>query len=360
MIAENGHRKVTKGRGATGNPEGRFARTTHEAVDDGWEPDTPAPDPRTTVTLEQARSVISRNSSPDLPFDRSVNAYRGCEHGCSYCFARPSHAYLELSPGLDFETRLFAKANVAEVLRAELARPGYRCAPIAMGTNTDPYQPIERRYRLTRAVIEVLGACGHPFTLLTKNALIERDLDLLAPLAARNLVSVALSVTTLDNRLSAKLEPRASAPHRRLQAIRRLAEAGIPTGVMFAPVVPAVNDSEMEAVLAAAREAGATRAGYVLLRLPHEVSPLFRGWLDAHLPERAAHVMALVNQARGGRDYDARFGQRQSGTGAWAAMVKARFDLAWRKLGFGEWRSRPLDTTAFVPPRPPSPQGELF
>ncbi|KFN45575.1 hypothetical protein N790_09735 [Arenimonas malthae CC-JY-1] len=360
MIAENGRRKVTKGRGATGNPEGRFARTTHEPVDDGWEPDAPAPDPRTTVTLEQARSVISRNTSPDLPFDRSVNAYRGCEHGCSYCFARPSHAYLELSPGLDFETRLFAKANVAEVLRAELARPGYRCAPIAMGTNTDPYQPIERRHRLTRAVIEVLGDCGHPFTLLTKNALVERDLDLLAPLAARNLVSVALSVTTLDNRLSARLEPRASAPHRRLQAIRRLAAAGIPTGVMFAPVIPAVNDGEMEAVLAAAREAGATRAGYVLLRLPHEVAPLFRDWLDAHLPERAAHVMALVNQARGGRDYDARFGQRQSGTGAWAAMVKARFDLAWRKLGFGEWRSRPLDTSAFTPPRPPSPQGELF
>ena len=269
MMAGNPPPKPARGRGATGNAEGRFAKTTRLAEHDDWADDDPGPpDPRTTVSEERARSVISRNRSPDLPFDRSVNAYRGCEHGCSYCFARPSHAYLDLSPGLDFETRLFAKTNVAEVLRSELAKPGYACAPIAMGTNTDPYQPIERRYRLTRAIIEVLADCGHPFTLLTKNALVERDLDLLEPLARRKLVSVALSVTTLDNRLSARLEPRASAPHRRLQAIRRLSEAGIPTGVMFAPVIPAVNDAEMEAVLAAAREAGAVTAGMVLLRLP--------------------------------------------------------------------------------------------
>ena len=229
-----------------------------------------------------------------------------------------------------------------------------------MGTNTDPYQPIERRYRLTRAIIEVLAGCGHPFTLLTKNALVERDLDLLEPLAKRRLVSVALSVTTLDNRLSAKLEPRASAPHRRLQAIRRLSEAGIPTGVMFAPVIPAVNDAEMEAVLAAAREAGAGTAGMVLLRLPHEVAPIFRGWLDAHLPERAAHVMSLVNQARGGRDYDASFGQRQSGTGEWARLLGQRFDLATRKLGYASRRESRLDCSQFVAPRKPGPQGELF
>lgn len=357
MMASN----PPKGRGAGGNREGRFAVTTRHAEHDGWADEDPGPpDPRTVVAEERARSVISRNQSPDIPFDRSVNAYRGCEHGCSYCFARPSHAYLDLSPGLDFETRLFAKTNVAEVLRGELAKPGYHCAPIAMGTNTDPYQPIERRFRLTRAIIEVLADCGHPFTLLTKNALIERDLDLLAPLARRNLVSVALSVTTLDNRLSAKLEPRASAPHRRIQAIRRLSEAGIPTGVMFAPVIPAVNDAEMEAVLAAAREAGAQRAGMVLLRLPHEVAPIFRDWLDTHLPERAEHVMSLVRQARGGCDYDARFGQRQSGTGAWAQLVGQRFDLAARKLGFATKREFTLDGSQFVPPRKPGPQGELF
>lgn len=353
--------KPTRGRGATGNTEGRFAITTREAEHDGWADDDPGPpDARTVVSEERARSVISRNRSPDIPFDRSVNAYRGCEHGCSYCFARPSHAFLDLSPGLDFETRLFAKTNVADVLRGELAKPGYDCAPIAMGTNTDPYQPIERRYRLTRAIIEVLADCGHPFTLLTKNALVERDLDLLEPLARRRLVSVALSVTTLDNRLSAKLEPRASAPHRRLQAIRRLSAAGIPTGVMFAPVIPAVNDAELEAVLAAAREAGATRAGMVLLRLPHEVAPIFRDWLQAHLPERAGHVMSLVNQARGGRDYDAGFNQRQSGTGAWAHLVGQRFDLAARKLGFATQRETSLDCSQFVAPRRPGPQGELF
>ena len=361
MMAGNPPPKPTKGRGATGNIEGRFAKTSREGEHDGWADDDPGPpDARTTVSEERARSVISRNRSPDVPFDRSVNAYRGCEHGCSYCFARPSHAYLDLSPGLDFETRLFAKTNVAEVLRGELAKPGYDCAPIAMGTNTDPYQPIERRYRLTRAIIEVLADCGHPFTLLTKNALVERDLDLLEPLARRNLVSVALSVTTLDNRLSAKLEPRASAPHRRLQAIRRLSEAGIPTGVMFAPVIPAVNDAEMEAVLAAAREAGAGTAGMVLLRLPHEVAPIFRDWLDAHLPERAGHVMSLVNQARGGRDYDAGFGQRQSGTGEWARLLGQRFDLATRKLGYATRRETRLDCSQFVAPRKPGPQGELF
>jgi len=359
MIAGNGGGGRIKGRGATANVDGRFAATTVDAVHDGWHDDDPGPsDPRTTVTLEQARSVLSWNRSPDLPFDRSLNAYRGCEHGCSYCFARPSHAYLELSPGLDFETRLFAKANVAEVLRAELARPGYRCAPLAMGTNTDPYQPIERRYRLTRAVIEVLAGCGHPFTLLTKNALVERDLDLLAPLAARGLVSVALSVTTLDNRLSARLEPRASAPHRRLQAIRRLAQAGIPVGVMFAPVIPAVNDAALEDVLAAAREAGAGSAGMSLLRLPHEVGPVFEAWLQAHLPERAAHVLSLVRQARGGGVDDARPGRRQAGEGPWATMLRGRFELARRRLRYGG--RVPLATTLFTPPRPLSPQGELF
>lgn len=353
--------QAIKGRGAAGNAEGRFAVTRVQAEDDGWFQDgEPPPNPATTVTEERARSLLRRNDSPDLPFDRSVNAYRGCEHGCFYCFARPSHSYLELSPGLDFETKLFAKNNAVEVLRAELAKPSYRCAPIAMGTNTDPYQPIERRWRITRGIIELLGECRHPFTLLTKNALIERDIDLLAPLAREGLVSVALSVTTLDNRLSARMEPRASAPHARLRAIRHLAEAGIPTGVVFAPVIPAINDQEMEAVLKAAREAGAIRAGYVLLRLPHELKDLAREWLQAHYPERAAHVLSLVRQAREGKEYDARFGQRQRGSGAWAELVGSRFRLATRKLGYQEWRAVRLDTSKFRPPVEASPQGSLF
>lgn len=355
-----------KGRGATGYLPGRFEVTTAEAVDDGWEQDDSeefaAPRLRTQVSEERARSIISRNSSPDVGFNQSVNPYRGCEHGCSYCFARPSHAYLNLSPGLDFETRIFAKTNAAEVLRRELAKPGYVPQPIALGINTDAYQPLERRLGITRQLIEVMQETRHPFSLITKNALVERDIDLLAPLAAQQLVSVHFSVTSLDPHLSAKLEPRASAPHARLRAMRRLSDAGIPVGVMVAPVIPWINDAELEAVLEAARDAGAATAGYVLLRLPHEVAPLFRDWLQAHHPQRAEHVMSTINQLRGGKDYDSTFGKRMRGEGVYADLLARRFALASRRLGFGASRSQwpALDCSRFVPPRKPSPQGELF
>ncbi|HET6397897.1 MAG TPA: PA0069 family radical SAM protein [Pseudoxanthomonas sp.] len=358
--------ETIKGRGSRQYLPGRFESTTTEAVDDGW--DAPAgeasgPDParpRTQVREERARSIISRNDSPDVGFSQSVNPYRGCEHGCSYCFARPSHAYLNLSPGLDFETRLFAKTNAPELLRRELARPGYRPSPIALGINTDAYQPVERRLQLTRRLIEVMLECRHPFTLITKNALVERDLDLLQPLAAMNLVKVHFSVTTLDPHLSARLEPRAAAPHARLRAMARLHAAGVPVGVMFAPAIPWVNDHELEAVLQAAREAGAESAGYVLLRLPHEVAPLFRDWLQAHLPERAEHVMSTVRQMRGGRDYDPTFGSRMRGRGQYAELLAQRFALAHRRCGYHALRPAPLDCGLFQPPRAPSPQGELF
>ncbi|MET1022743.1 MAG: PA0069 family radical SAM protein [Pseudoxanthomonas sp.] len=356
--------EAIKGRGSTGRLPGRFAVTTPEAVDDGWhqretegEPDLL---PRTQVTEERTRSIISRNTSPDIPFSQSVNPYRGCEHGCSYCFARPTHAYLDLSPGLDFETRLYAKTNAPEVLRLELARPGYQVSPISLGINTDAYQPLERRLQLTRQLIEVFAETRHPFTLITKNALVTRDVDLLAPLAARNLVHVAFSITSLDNQLSSRLEPRASAPHARLRAIRTLSEAGIPVGVMFAPAIPWVNDAHLEGVLEAAREAGARSAGYVLLRLPHEVAPLFRDWLDTHVPDRAAHVMSTVQQLRGGKDYDSRFGSRMRGQGVYADLLERRFALAHKRLGFDGERWPDLDCTQFMAPRKPSPQHELF
>ncbi len=350
-----------KGRGAIGNVDGRFAQRVVEAVDDGWYRDgEPAPHPATQVTDESARSIISQNDSPDLPFAQSINPYRGCEHGCFYCFARPTHSYLELSPGLDFETKLYAKTNAAERLRAELTKPGYRCLPIALGTNTDPYQPIERRYRITRQVLELLAECRHPFSIVTKNAMVERDLDLLAPMAEQNVVKVFLSVTTLDNRLAAKMEPRASAPHRRLQAIKRLCDAGVPTGVMFAPVIPMVNDAELEAVLTASREAGADSAGYVLVRLPHELKGLFRDWLREHLPERADRVMSLIRQSRGGAEYDATFGKRMRGEGVFADLIARRFATCRRKLGFTGGRERVLDSAQFVAPRKATAQGELF
>lgn len=356
-----------KGRGSRGYLPGRFEVTVTEAVDDGWDcPETePAsgPDParpRTRVHEEAARSIITRNNSPDIGFSQSVNPYRGCEHGCSYCFARPSHAYLNLSPGLDFETRIFAKTNAPELLRRELARPGYRPSPIALGINTDAYQPLERRLQLTRRLMEVLVECRHPFTVITKNALVERDLDLLQAAAAQDLVHVHFSVTTLDPHLAARLEPRAAAPHARLRAMRRLHEAGVQVGVMFAPAIPWVNDHELEQVLEAARQAGASSAGYVLLRLPHEVAPLFRDWLRAHVPDRAEHVMSTVQQMRGGRDYDSGFGTRMRGQGRYADLLEQRFALAWRRCGYHAVRERPLDCTRFLAPRAPSAQGELF
>lgn len=356
--------ELIKGRGSTGYLPGRFEVTVSQAVDDGWhareEEEFAGVLPRTQVREEIARSIITRNKSPDIFFSQSVNPYRGCEHGCSYCFARPSHAYLGLSPGLDFETRIFAKTNAPELLRRELAKPGYQVSPIALGINTDAYQPIERKLQLTRSIIEVFAETRHPFSLITKNALVTRDIDLLAPLARENLVTVHFSVTSLDNRLSAALEPRASAPHSRLRAIRAMRDAGVPVGVMVAPVIPWVNDSELEAVLEAVREAGAGSAGYVLLRLPHEVAPLFRDWLQTHAPDRAAHVMSTIQQLRGGKDYDSAYGKRMRGEGVYAELLERRFSLALKRCGFPAKHPRPLDCSRFVAPRAPSPQGELF
>lgn len=351
-----------KGRGSASWVAGRYETQVAVAEDDGWDGlqalQDEASAPETVVTEERARSIVSRNQSPDISFSQSVNPYRGCEHGCIYCFARPSHAYLDLSPGLDFETRLFAKTNAAERLRAEFARPSYACSPIALGINTDGYQPIERRYRLTRALIEVMAEARHPFSIVTKSANVVRDLDLLAPMAADGLVTVHFSVTTLDPRLSARMEPRAAAPHARLRAMRTLAEAGVPVGVLVAPVVPAITDHELEAILGAAREAGAASAGYVLLRLPHELKTLWREWLELHYPERAAHVMSLVQQLHGGQDYDSTFGRRMRGQGPFADLLRMRFGRAHRALGFG--RLPPLRCDLFTAPRPDSPQGTLF
>ena len=350
-----------KGRGSSWQQPGRFESTEVDAsaqADDGWEIEAALP-PGTVVMEEKARSIISRNQSPDVPFSQSINPYRGCEHGCSYCFARPTHAYLNLSPGIDFETRLFAKVNAANLLRAELAAKSYRCEPITLGANTDPYQPIERRYRITRQLIDVFSETRHPFSIISKNALVERDLDLLAPMGEAGLCSVMVSVTTLDNRLSSRLEPRASAPARRLECIRRLRAAGVPVGVLLAPVIPAINDAEIERILEAVAEAGALSAGYVLLRLPHEVAPIFREWLAQHRPERAAHVMSLVQQLRGGRDYDARFGERMRGHGPFAELLSQRFAIAARRHGLD--RTRPaLDCSQFRPPRSERAQGDLF
>jgi DNA repair photolyase len=352
-----------KGRGAASNPEGRFETMRRQAEDDGWQSallDEAAPRPRTEVTEERARSVISRNDSPDIGFDQAINPYRGCEHGCIYCYARPSHGYLNLSPGLDFETRLRAKTNLAQVLRAELGRRGYVPSPINIGSNTDPYQPVEKRWRLTRAALELLAECHHPCTIVTKNALVERDLDLLVPMARENLVQVFVSVNSLDNHLAARLEPRASAPHRRIKAIGTLAAAGVPVGVLVAPIIPALNDRDMEAVLEQAHAAGARCAGYTVVRLPYELKALFREWLALHAPQRAAHVMSLIQQMNGGRDYDSDFRTRMRGQGVFAQLLKRRFEVACRRHGYGRARELRLDASRFVPPREASPQGSLF
>jgi DNA repair photolyase len=352
---------VHKGRGATLNPEGRFEKDAREAFDDGW--GTPLEEepgrPRTIVTVERARSIISRNESPDIPFTQSINPYRGCEHGCIYCYARPSHAYLNLSPGLDFETRLFAKTNAAELLQEELARPGYACDCITIGANTDPYQPVEREWQVTRSILEVLAACNHPCAIITKNAMVERDLDILAPMAAKNLVQVYISVTTLDHDIARRMEPRAPAPARRIEAIRRLVEAGVPTGVMVAPVVPFLTDSGIETVLEAAREAGADRAGYTLMRLPWEVKDLFMDWLQRNFPLKAAHVMSRIRDMREGRENDPNFGSRMRGAGELAELLSKRFNMACHRLALNHIRRGPLDTAKFRPPRPDG-QIQLF
>jgi DNA repair photolyase len=349
-----------KGRGAGLNLEGRFESLRREGLDDGWDSPVEEPSaPRTTVTLEHANSIITRNDSPDVPFTYSINPYRGCEHGCVYCYARPSHAYLELSPGLDFETRLFAKVNAADKLREELARPGHKVEPIAIGVNTDCYQPIEREWKITRQILEVLAECRHPCSIVTKNALVTRDLDLLTAMARQNLVQVFVSVTTLDAELARRMEPRASAPHSRLSTIRRLSDAGVPVGVMVAPVIPFLTDSGVESVLQAVSEAGAESAGYVLMRLPWELKELFKDWLETHYPLKAGHVMSRVREMRGGKENDPRFGARMRGEGLLADLLRKRFDIACQRLGLNRERRHPLDCTRFQPPRS-GPQLDLF
>ena len=352
LIAQSGLRvdgERRRGRGAGLNPSGRFEPQSRETFDDGWQTLEELPPFRTEVQIEKPRTAITRNESPDIPFDRSINPYRGCEHGCIYCFARPSHAYMGLSAGLDFEAKLFAKPDAAKLLERELAKPGYKPRVIAIGTNTDPYQPIEKEWRIMRQILEVLNKANHPVSIVTKSAMIMRDIDILKDMAAKGLVRASLSVTTLDRKLARTMEPRASTPPRRLEAIHALSEAGIPTSVMAAPVIPALNDHELERILEASHAAGAREAGYVLLRLPLEVSPLFRDWLLQHYPDRYRHVMSLVRSMRGGKDYDAEFGKRMKGAGPYAWQISRRFEMATKRLGMVR-RSMPLRDDLFVPP----------
>lgn len=354
------HPEGRRGRGAVTNTSGRYEPEARVAVDDGWGgPDEEPPPLRTTVGIDTSRSIITRNQSPDVPFDRSINPYRGCEHGCIYCFARPSHAYLGLSPGIDFEAKLFMKPDAARLLEKELRAPKYRPRVIAIGTNTDPYQPIEREKRIMRQILEVLSAFNHPVGITTKGALITRDIDILAPMAAKGLAKVYISVTSLDRELARKLEPRAATPPKRLAAIRALTEAGIPVGVLFAPAIPGLNDHEMEAVLEAVKEAGASEAGYLLLRLPLEIKDLFREWLSENYPNRSEKVISLIRQARGGVDYVAGFGTRMVGTGPIAALLAQRFEAACKRLGLNE-RRYSLDASKFRVPPPVRGQLTLF
>ncbi len=358
---------VIKGRGTGWRLAHRFESQEREWFDDGWTPGAQAESaaegavahpPRTEVMEERVRSLLSPNDSPDIPFEWSINPYRGCEHGCIYCYARPTHSYLNLSPGLDFETKLVAKVNAAEVLAQELARPGHRVSPINIGSATDAYQPIERRLRITRAVLEVLHRCKHPYTIVTKSSGVERDLDLIAADAAERRAMVFVSVTTLDAALSRRLEPRAAAPHRRLQTVRTLARAGVPVGVNVAPIIPFLNEPEIERLVQAAAEAGARSIHYTVLRLPWEVSPLFQRWLQDHLPQRAARIMARVRELRGGKDYEAEFGVRMKGQGVWAQLIAQRVDKACARAGLARHAPR-LDATAFRPPGD-ARQAELF
>ncbi len=347
------HGRALKGRGAATNPAGRYERQTRFAVDDGWDLDEDGPPPlRTSVTFEKPRTVISRNTSPDVPFDRSVNPYRGCEHGCVYCFARPAHAYMGLSPGLDFETRLFAKPDAAAVLERELRRPGYTPQPLMLGANTDPYQPIERDLEITRQILRVLDAFNHPVAIATKSALITRDVDIIGAMAARGLASVGVSVTTLDKDLARRLEPRAATPMRRLAAIARLAEAGVPVAVLAAPMIPALNDAELERILEAAAGAGAGAANYILLRLPLELKDLFIQWLETHAPGKARHVLNNLKQSRDGNLYVSGFGQRMRGAGPFADLLEQRFKLACKRLGLNAARPAEFNPnlSLFKPP----------
>lgn len=338
--------KKIRGRGTTSSIDPRYLDHTRQSVTDGWYEDEAPARIKTQVTVERPRTIISRNRSPDIPFDQSINPYRGCEHGCIYCYARPTHAYMDLSPGIDFESRLFVKENAAELLQREIEQPGYVCSPIALGANTDPYQPLERERLITRGIIEVLAEYRHPCTIVTKSRLVQRDIDLLAPMAELGLCQVAVSVTTLDADLARRMEPRASAPASRLETVARLAAAGIPTAVLFAPVIPALNDMEMEGVLEAAAAAGAESAAYIMLRLPHEINALFQEWLQLHEPLKANHVMQLIRELRGGRDNDPNFFSRHSGTGVYAGLISQRFARACKRLGLNQ-RERELNTSLF-------------
>ena len=353
--------KVQRGRGAAINPEGRFEKVEREAFDDGWAHEEGGAENenaralKTQIIEEKAVSIITRNQSPDIPFTQSINPYQGCEHGCIYCYARPTHAYRNLSPGVDFETRIFAKINAAALLRKELSKPGYRCEVISLGANTDPYQPAERKLNITRSILEVCAEFNQPVGIVTKNALVERDLDILAPMAQKHLVNVFVSVNNLDHEIARRLEPRCVAPQRRIEAIRALAQAGVPVGVLVAPVIPFLTDDQIETVLETAYEAGATQAGYVVLRLPYEVKTLFRDWLERHYPLKAKHVMSRVHELRGGRDNDPNFGSRMRGQGEFAELLAKRFEIAKRRIGYVSrdrmLRNASLTTALFrVPP----------
>jgi DNA repair photolyase len=348
-----------RGRSAAINPSGRFEPVSRHVFDDGWSTLEELPPFKTEVQVEKPRTIITRNDSPDISFDRSINPYRGCEHGCVYCFARPTHAYMGLSPGLDFESKLFAKPDAAKLLERELARDGYQPRTIAIGTNTDPYQPIERQYRIMREVLEVLDAHNHPVGIVTKSALVTRDIDILSRMAERGLAKVALSVTTLDRMLARVMEPRASTPTKRLEAIRQLSEAGIPASVMVAPILPGLTDSEIERILDAGRAAGARDAGYVILRLPLEVAPIFKDWLLRHYPDRYRHVMSLVRSMRDGKDYDSEWGKRMRGSGPYAWQIGRRFEIAARRLGLNAEKTR-LRNDLFRAPARKGEQLKLF
>jgi len=356
---------VFKGRGTDSNVVGRFEKMMRHSEDDGWgNLDEELPPLRTEVGIDSARSIISYNQSPDIPFDRGINSYRGCEHGCVYCYARPSHAYLGLSPGLDFESKLFFKPDAAALLRKELAQPFYRCDTIVLGSNTDSYQPIEREHRITRQILEVLWETRHPTAIITKTAMIERDLDILVPMAQAGLLRAAVSITTLDRTLARTLEPRAAAPQRRMETVSTLAAAGIPTTVMVAPIIPALNDTELETIIEQAELSGAKAVHYVLLRLPLELTELFESWLHQHVPLKANHVMSLIRQSRGGKTYDSAFGQRMKGQGLFADIISQRFKLTIKRQGLNREQTQ-LDTQQFIPPEKSArirstPQLDLF
>lgn len=350
-----------KNRGALSNPEGRFENQTREEFDDGWDLlEEELPPLATTLIPEFAKSLISRNDSPDISFEQSINPYRGCEHGCIYCYARPSHAYMNLSPGLDFETKIFHKVDAANLLAKEFDKPSYTCKLIVLGANTDPYQPAESKLNITRSILEVLNRYHHPVTIITKGAMIERDIDLLADMAKRNLASVAVSITTLRTELKRTLEPRTSSPQARLRVVHTLTNAGIPVRVMVAPVIPLITDMELERIIERAAEVGAKHASYVLIRLPYEVKDLFKEWLKTHFPDRAEHVMSIIRNTRGGKEYDSTFGQRMRGTGEFAELIAQRYKLACKRFKLNVERERPLDTTLFKRPATESKQMDLF